>query len=89
MELRNDLISLFYMWLSSFPSTICQRDCLSNIISSFLLCHRIIDHKVHGRLSVFSILELPISDGDILGWFGGVLQAIIGMWYGLPWWLRQ
>ena len=26
MELKNDLISFFYMWLSSFPSAICRRD---------------------------------------------------------------
>ena len=32
------------------------------------------------RISGFSILELPISDDDILGWFNGVLQAIIGVW---------
>ena len=26
MELKNDLISFFYMWLSSFPSAIGRRD---------------------------------------------------------------
>ena len=32
MELKNDLFSFFYMWLSSFPSTICWRDCLFTIV---------------------------------------------------------
>ena len=32
MMLRNGLISFFYLWLSSFPSTICWRDCLFSIV---------------------------------------------------------
>ena len=32
---------IFYMWLSSSPSTICWRDCLSNLMYSCLLCHRL------------------------------------------------
>ena len=32
---------IFYMWLSSFRSTICWRDCLSNLMYSCLLCHRL------------------------------------------------
>ena len=48
MELRSDLISFFYMWLSSFTSIICWRDCLSNTVYSCLLCHRLIDHRCMG-----------------------------------------
>ena len=39
------LISLYYMWLSSFWSTTCWRDCLFSIVSSCLLCHRLIDRR--------------------------------------------
>ena len=38
----------FYMWLSSFPSTICWRDCLYNIVWSCLFYHRLIDHRCVG-----------------------------------------
>ena len=48
MELRSDLISFFYMWLSSFTSIICWRDCLSNTVYSCLHCHRLIDHRCMG-----------------------------------------
>ena len=40
----NGLISLFYMWLSSFLSTICWRDGLFFIVYSCLLCCRLTDH---------------------------------------------
>ena len=30
------------MWLSSFPSTICWRDCLSSIVWSCVRCHRLL-----------------------------------------------
>ena len=37
----NVLISLFYMWLSTFPSITCWRHCLFSIVYSWLLCHRL------------------------------------------------
>ena len=40
--------SLFYMELSSFPSTTYWRDCLFSIIYSCLLCHRLMDHRYRG-----------------------------------------
>ena len=48
MVLENVLISLFYMWLSSFPYTTYWRDCLFSIIYPCLLCGRLIDHKYMG-----------------------------------------
>ena len=34
----NVLVSFFYKWLTSFPSTTCKRDYLSSIVYSCLLC---------------------------------------------------
>ena len=48
MLLENVLISFFYMWLSSFPSTTYWRDCLFSSVYSYLLCCRLIDHKCMG-----------------------------------------
>jgi len=45
MVLDNVLISYFYMWLASFPSTSYWRDRLFYILYSCLLCHRLIDRK--------------------------------------------
>ena len=41
----NVQISLFYMWLSSFPSATCWRVCLLSIVYSSLLCHRLINYS--------------------------------------------
>ena len=38
-------MSLFCMYLSTFPNTTCWRDCLFSIVYSYLLCHRLIDHR--------------------------------------------
>ena len=40
MVLENVLVSFFYKWLTSFPSTTCERDCLFSIVYSCLLCRR-------------------------------------------------
>ena len=39
----NPLISLSYMYLSSFPRTTCWRECLFSTVYSCLLCCRLID----------------------------------------------
>ena len=41
-------VSLLYMWLSWFPSTICWKDCFFPILCSCLLCQRLIDCKCLG-----------------------------------------
>ena len=46
--LEGDPLSSFYVYLSSFPNTICWRACLFPIEYSCLLCHRLIDHTVMG-----------------------------------------
>ena len=49
-----NFISFFYMWLSSFPSTIYWRDCLFSIVCFCLLC---VDWTLeYGFTSGFSIL---------------------------------
>ena len=40
-------VLLIYMQLSSYPSTICWRDCLFPILYSCLLCRRLIDHRFY------------------------------------------
>jgi hypothetical protein len=35
-----DLVSIFYRWISSFPNTICWRDCLFSNTSFWLLCQK-------------------------------------------------
>ena len=40
MVLESVLVSFFYKWLTSFPGTICYRDCLFSTVYSCLLCHR-------------------------------------------------
>ena len=56
------LISFIYMLLSSFPTTICWRDCLFFTIYSFLLCHRLIERRcVHLFLgSLFCSIDLHV-----------------------------
>ena len=73
MELRSDLISFFYMWLSSFTSIICWRDCLSNIVSSCLFCHRLIDHRCMGLFLglypatlIYVSIFAPVPNGTYL-----------------------
>ena len=58
----NVLISLFYMWLSSFPSASCWRACLFSIVYSCLLCHRLIDHRYVGLFlgSLFHSIDLCV-----------------------------
>ena len=40
MVLESVLVSFFYKWLTSFPSTTCKRVCLFSIVYSCLLCQR-------------------------------------------------
>ena len=51
---------IFYMWLSSFPSTICWRDCLSNTVRSCLLCHRLIDCRCMGLFLGFLFYSIDL-----------------------------
>ena len=37
---KSALVSFFYKWLTSFPNTTCQRDCLFSIVYSCLLCQK-------------------------------------------------
>ena len=50
MMLWSILISLFYMWLSRFPSTTYWRGYLFSTVYFCLLCHRLIGHR---RVSLF------------------------------------
>ena len=45
MVLNYVLISLFYMKVCSYPTTIYWRDWLFSIVWSCLLCHKLIDHR--------------------------------------------
>ena len=40
MVLESVLVSFFYKWLTSFPSTTCERNSLFSILYSCLLCQR-------------------------------------------------
>ena len=59
------LISLIYKQLSSFPSTICWRDCLFPILYSCLLCPRLIDLRCQGLFlgSLFCSFGLSVCFG--------------------------
>ena len=63
---ENGLISLFYKWLSSFPSTTCWKKCLFSIVYFFvfsivyiLVCCKLIDYKCMG-LFLFSLYSVPL-----------------------------
>ena len=58
----NVLISLFYMWLSSFLVITCWRDCFSFTAYSCLPHHRLICHRYVGLFldSLFSYIYLLI-----------------------------
>ena len=58
-------VSLIYMWLSSFPSTTCWKDCLFPILYSCLLCQRLIDHECLGLFlgSLFCSIGLSVCFG--------------------------
>ena len=49
---------IFYMYLSSFSSTIYQRDYLSSTLYSCLLCHKLVDHRCLGLFLSFSLVPL-------------------------------
>ena len=59
----NVLISLFYMWVSSFPSTTCWKVCLISIEYSWLLFHRLVDHGCIGLfvVSLFCTIHWSMS----------------------------
>ena len=59
------LISLFYMQLSSFPSSTYWRDCLFSIVCSCLLCCRLINRKCVGLF-----LGSPVCSIDLCVSFG-------------------
>lgn len=66
-------VSLFYMWLSSFPRTIHWRDCRFSIVSPRLLCCKLIDHICMGlfRGSLFCPIDLCVcfDANTILFWW--------------------
>ena len=78
---RNVLMSFFYMWLSSFPSTTYWRDCLFSIVYSYLLCHILIGHKCVGEFlgSLFCSIGLCVY---FLCQYHTVL-IIVALWYCL------
>ena len=57
MSWKNVLTSLFYMWLTIFPCTICQRDL--STVCPYLFCHRLIYHNCVGFF--FFFFEIPSS----------------------------
>ena len=48
MMLASVLMKFFYIWLSSFSSTIYWRNCLFSIMYSCLVCHRLSGHRCMG-----------------------------------------
>ena len=73
MELESVLVSFFYKWLTSFPSTTCSRDCLFSIIYSCLLCqrygvHRCVDLSL-GFLFCSIDLYICLCTSTILSWW--------------------
>ena len=59
------LVSLIYMQLSSFPSTLCWRDCLFLFLYSYLLCRSFIDHRCLGSF----LGSLLCSIGLCVHWY--------------------
>ena len=55
-------ISFFCMWISSFPRTIYWRDCPFSILYSWLLFHRLIDHRGVGLfLDLYTVSLICVS----------------------------
>ena len=58
----NILISLIYVWLFSFPSTTCSRDCLFTTVYTSFFCHKLTDRWCGGLSldSVFCSINLCV-----------------------------
>ena len=84
MVLKNVLISFFYKYLSSFPSTTYWRDCLFSIVYPCLLCHRLIDHNCVG-LFLFCFFDLCVyfCASTILFWLQQLCSIVWsqGAWF--------
>ena len=78
------LMSFFYMWLSSFPSTTYWRGCLSSLVCSCLVCHRSGAHRrvglSPGFLSCSIDLYVCFCTGTILSW---LLYPWLILWLGV------
>ena len=62
MVLGSVLISFFYMWLSSFPSTTYWTGCLFSTVYSCLLFHRLVGCRCVGLILDFLSVPLIFSD---------------------------
>ena len=67
-------VSLIYVWLPSFPSTTCWKECLFPILYSCLLCRRLINHRC-----------LNLFLGSLFCYIG--LYICFGTSTTLSWWL--
>ena len=71
--LCSDLISFFYIWLSSFPSTTYWKGCLFTSVCSCLLCHRLVDWRcvglIQGFLSCSTDLYVCLCASTIQFWW--------------------
>jgi hypothetical protein len=58
-----DLVSVFYMWMSNFPSTICWTGYIFSIICFWLLCQRSVGYRCVGLCvdCLFWSIGLPDS----------------------------
>jgi len=56
----SDIVSFFWMWLSSFSNTIYWRDCLFFILYSWLICCKLIDHRFISGLSILFHLSMCV-----------------------------
>ena len=76
----NVLMSLFYMWLFSFPKITCWRDCLFFMVYSCLLCCKLIDGRCVGLIlgSLFFSIDPYVcfcSITKLLQWLYGVSKV--------------
>jgi hypothetical protein len=57
-----DLVSVFYTWISSFPSSICWRGCLFSTVCFGLFCWKSVDYRCMGLCLdlLFWSIGLPV-----------------------------
>ena len=73
------LTSSIYMWLSSFPNTICGWDYLFSIVYSCLICWRLIDHRYVGYF--YSIdPHVYFCANTILFWLPQFCSIVWSLW---------
>jgi hypothetical protein len=73
-----DLVSVFCMWISSFPSNICWRGCLSSIVCLGLLCQRSVSCSCVGSCLRLLFCSTDLFFGPVQKWYNSTDHILLG-----------